>query len=241
MSSKFFIQFSSIVKKELRIYFNTPIAYIFVMVLLGLTFWLFFRNFFLVGQVDMRSFFNFLPWTFLFLIPALTMRLWAEESRQGTIENLLTSSVPLPLIVASKFCASLLFLFIALACTLPLPIALSFLGKLDWGATIVSYLGSLLIGAGYISLGLLVSSLTKNQIVAFIISVLISFFLFILAQPVVTYSLPNFLVEIINFISFGAHYESITRGVIDSRDVLYYLSFIALALYFNTYFLYNKR
>jgi len=241
MSSKSFLQFYAIVKKELRLYFNTPIAYIFVMVLLGLTFWLFFRNFFLVGQVDMRSFFNFLPWTFLFLIPAMTVRLWSEESRQGTIETLLTSSSSLQTTVLAKFAASVSFLFIALITTLPLPIVLSFIGKLDWGATLVSYLGILLMGSSYIALGLLISAVTKNQIVSFILSVLACFFLFILAQPVVTYSLPTIVVEVINFISFGAHYESITRGVIDSRDVLYYLSFIALTLYFNTYLLYNKR
>ena len=143
-------QYFAIIKKELRTYFNSPIAYVFIVTLLGFSFWLFFRGFFLQGQLDLRPFFSFMPWIFLLLIPALTMRIWSEESRQGTIETLLTSSVPLSLSVIAKFSACLIFLIITMLSTLLLPIVLSFIGKLDWGETLVAYLGMMLMGSCYI-------------------------------------------------------------------------------------------
>ncbi|MBU0647974.1 ABC transporter permease subunit [Patescibacteria group bacterium] len=235
------VQLMAIIKKELRIYFNSPIAYIFLVALLGFTFWMFFRTFFVVGQIELRSFFDLLPWTFLLLIPAMTMRLWAEEKRGGTIETLLTSSTPIPVIVMAKFLASLLFLFIALAATLLLPIVISTLGNIDWGAVLIAYLGALFLGAGYISIGLVISAFTNNQIVAFILSVVACFTLYIIAQPIVTFSLPSWIIPIIDFASFGAHYDSITRGVVDTRDIIYFVTFIALMLYFNSYILISKR
>lgn len=239
--NKTHIQLKSLITKELRIYFNSPIAYIFVVALLGFSFWYFFRNFFLVGQADMRSFFDLMPWIFIFLIPALTMRLWSEEIRQGTIEVLLTSSVPLYITVLGKYLASMIFLLISLVLTLVLPISISTIGNLDWGAVLVAYKGTLLLGSVYITIGLLISSLTRNQIVAFILTVVISFALFILSQPVVIFSLPASIVPVIDFVSFGSHYGSIIRGVIDSRDVFYYLSFTILLLYINTLILSLRR
>lgn len=239
--NKTITQLKSLITKELRVYFNSPIAYIFVVALLGFMFWYFFRNFFLVGQADMRSFFDLMPWIFLFLIPALTMRLWSEEIRQGTIETLLTSSIPLPIVVIGKYLASIIFLLISLALTLILPIVISFIGNLDWGVVLVAYFGTLLLGSAYITIGLLVSSITRNQIVAFILSVVISFALYIISQPIVTFSLPASIVPVIDFVSFGSHYSSIIRGVIDSRDVIYYLSFTSLLLYINTQILLLKR
>jgi ABC-2 type transport system permease protein len=241
MKKSMTIQFFAIVKKELRTYFNSPIAYIFIVALLGFSFWMFFRGFFLQGQVDMQPFFSFMPWIFLLLIPALTMRIWAEESRQGTIETLLTSSVPLPLSVLAKFTSSLIFLIITIVSTLVLPITLSFIGNLDWGAVIAAYLGMILLGACFIGVGLVISSLTNNQIVSFIISALVCFAFYILSQPIVTYSLPSLIVPTINFFSLGAHYDSITRGVIDSRDLIYYLSFIALSVYINIQILESRK
>jgi ABC-2 type transport system permease protein len=235
------VQIQALIKKELQVYFNSPIAYIFVVVFLGFLFWWFFRNFFLVNQADLSSFFQILPWIYLFLIPALTMRLWSEEKRQGTIETLLTSSIPLYLTVISKFLASVIFLLITLVATLPLPLIISTLGKLDWGVVICGYLGALLIGSAYISVGLLISATGNNQIVSFIVSALICFILFVIAQPFVTYSLPTYVVPVINFISFGSHYDSIIRGVIDTRDLIYYLSFSILMLYINSYILVTKR
>ncbi|MFA4930371.1 MAG: ABC transporter permease subunit [Patescibacteria group bacterium] len=234
-------QLKAIIQKELRVYFNSPIAYIFLVAFLGFTFWLFFRNFFLVGQADVQYMFDVLPWIYLLLIPAMTMRLWAEEKRGGTIENLLTSSAPLSISVLAKFIASLIFLLITLAATLPLPLIVSSLGPLDWGATLAAYLGAILLGSSYIALGLLLSSITNNQIVAYIISSLACFALFIIAQPLVTISLPAFIIPVVDFISFGSHYDSIVRGVVDTRDLIYYLSFIGLMLYLNAYVLFAKK
>jgi ABC-2 type transport system permease protein len=241
MKKSIFIQFVAIIKKELRTYFNSPIAYIFIVALLGFSFWMFFRGFFLQGQLDMRSFFDLMPWVFLLLIPALTMRVWAEESRQGTIETLLTSSVPLPLSVLAKYEACMAFLKITILSTIVLPITLSFIGSLDWGTVIIAYIGVLLLGACYVGVGLVISSITNNQIVSFIVSALICFFFLIMSQPIVTYSLPSFIVPVINFFSFGSHYESITRGVLDTRDLIYYLSFIALSAYLNIQILESRK
>ncbi len=234
-------QFNALVRKELRIYFNSPIAYIFLVVFLAFGSWFFFKSFFLIGQTTMRNFFGLLPWIFLFLIPALTMRLWSEEYRQGTIETLLTSSVSANQAVLAKAAATFLFLLLSLILTLSIPMTLSSVGELDWGTTFTAYLGALLLGMSYSALGLFISSLTKNQIVAFIITVLLAFFFFILGEPLVTYSVPSFLASFFEFLGLGAHFNSIARGVIDSRDIIYYASFIGLFLFLNTQVLKQSR
>ena len=227
------MKFLALIKKELRIYFNSPIAYIFLVVFLSFSSWLFFRSFFIVGQVEMRGFFGILPWIFLFLIPAFTMRLWSEEYRQGTIETLLTSSVSIVEAVMAKALGSLVFLAIALAITFPLTFSLSLLGNLDWGVVMTGYLGALFLGMSYISLGLFISSLTNNQIVAFIISLILCFAFFIIGESIVTFTLPKFLGIICQFLGLGAHYDSIMRGVVDTRDIIYYATFIFLFLFLN--------
>lgn len=231
----------SLIKKELRLYWNSPIAYIFIIAFLGFSFWFFFRGFFLNGQTDMRAFFNILPWVYLFLIPAMTMRMWSEEYRQGTIETLLTSSITVKKAVLGKFFATLLFLLIVLGSTLVLPIILCFIGKLDWGVVLVGYLGAVLMGAAYIAIGLCLSALTNNQIVAFILAVILCFALFIIGEPMVTYSIPGFLAPVFRFLGLGAHYQSIIRGVIDSRDIIYYFSLIALFASINISVLRTRR
>ena len=234
-------QLSAIIEKELRVYFNSAIAYIFVVVMLGFSFWWFFRSFFLVGQTEMRAFFEILPWIYLFILPAVTMRLWSEEFRQGTIETLLTSSIPIHVTVIGKFLASLVFLVITLVLTLPLPLILSTLGNLDWGVVISGYVGAVLIGGTYIAIGLLISSLSQNQIISYIITALICFVFFIISQPIVIYTIPNYIVPVLDFISLGSHYDSIIRGVLDTQDLLYYISVTGLLLYANSYILFNKR
>ena len=225
--------FLAIVQKELRLYWNSPIAYVFIIAFLGISFWFFFRTFFIVGQTEMRSFFNLLPWIYLFLIPALTMRMWSEEYKQGTIETLLTSSLSYTKIILGKFLASLTFLCVTLAATLVLPLSLATIGNLDEGTVFVGYIGAVLLGALYISIGTFISATTNNQIVAFIISVLTCFILFILGEPIVTFSLPGIFAPILKFIGVGSHYDTLVRGVIDTKDVLYYISTTALFLYFN--------
>lgn len=234
-------QLSALTKKELRLYFNSPIAYVFLTVFLTLATWLFFRGFFLIGQADLRAFFSVLPWFFLFLVPAMTMRLWSEEYRLGTIETLLTSSIRLPTIIAGKFVASLVFLAIALACTLPLPITIAFLGPLDIGATVAAYVGALLLGSALIALGLLISALSNNQIVAFILAVAASFALYIIGTDLAVYALPGWLAPIFSYISLASHYDAVTRGVLDTRDLVYYCSTTAFFLYLNYYVLVQKK
>ncbi len=226
-------RFQALVKKELLLYWNSPIAYIFIVAFLGFVFWLFFRGFFLVGQAELRGFFGIIPWVFLFLVPALTMRMWSEEYRQGTVELLLTSSITIREAVLAKFLASLIFLAIALLATISLPISISLIGNLDWGVVFTSYFGALLLGGSYLAIGVFVSSLTENQIVAFIVSVLICFGFLIIGDPIVTFKLPGFLAPLFEFFSVGVHYSSIARGVLDSRDLFFYLSFISFFLFFN--------
>ncbi len=234
-------QLSAIIKKELRVYFNSAIAYIFVVVMLGFAFWFFFRSFFLVGQTEMRSFFEILPWIYLFILPAVTMRLWSEEYKQGTIETLLTSSIPIHISVLGKFLSSVIFLLITLALTLPLPIILSTIGNLDWGVVASGYIGATLIGGAYIAIGLLISAISKNQIISYILTALACFVLFIISQPLVVYTVPSYIVPLLEFLSLGSHYNSIIRGIIDTQDLVYYFSLIGLLLYYNSYVLHSKR
>ncbi|MBI2463348.1 ABC transporter permease [Candidatus Peregrinibacteria bacterium] len=223
----------ALIKKELRSYFNSPIAYIFITVFLVLTGWLFFRSFFIANQASMRDWFSLLPWIFLFLIPAVTMRLWAEEKKLGTFEVLMTLPVKDFEVVLGKFLASFIFLAIALVLTLPIPLIISFLGSPDKGVIFAQYLSALLLGGAYLAIGLFVSSATSNQIIAFILAVSISFFFLIIGEPIVLYVIPSLIAPLFQYLGLGAHFESMGRGVIDSRDFLYYLSMIFLFLFLN--------
>jgi len=220
-------------KKELAHYFNSPIAYIFIGVFLIVGNWLFLNSFFLFGQASMRNFFMLLPWMFLFLAPALTMRLWAEEKKTGTEELLLTLPITDWQAVLAKFLGGLAFLFIALLCSLSLPITIGYLGDLDMGPVIGGYLGALFLGAAYLAVGLFISSLTKNQIIAFILGIVACFAAFIIGADFVLEGAPKALQEIMRFLGLGNHFENIERGVIDSKDIIYYCSFTFLFLWFN--------
>ncbi len=228
-----FKHINTIMNKELRGYFNSPLAYIFITVFLVFSSWFYFRGFFLNNIATLRPFFTMLPWIFLFLIPAITMRLWAEEQKMGTIEALLTSPISEWEAVLGKFLASFSFLIISLFLSGILPVILFFVGRPDWGMILGGYLGSVLLGGAYLAIGLWISSLTNNQIVAFIFSVITVFTLFIIGQPIVLQTTPVFLTSFFKYIGMGAHFNSILRGVIDSRDILYYVSLIGLFLYFN--------
>ncbi len=223
----------TIARKEFRSYFQSPIAYIFITVFLVLTHFFFFRGFFVVGQATLREFFALIPLVFLLFVPAVTMRLWAEERKLGTTELLLTFPVKDWEVVVGKFLASLGFLAAALLCTLPLAITVIALGDPDNGAVVGGYLGSLLLGGTYLALGLWLSALTSNQIIAFILTAAACFFLFIIGEPVVLASIPDALATFVANLSVGYHFDSIGRGVLDSRDLLYYLSMIAFFLFLN--------
>lgn len=220
-------------KKELMSYFNSPIAYIFLAVFLVVGNWLFFNYFFVIGQVSMRQYFSLLPWIFLFLSPAVTMRLWSEEKKSGTIEFLLTLPVTDWQVVLSKFLSSLFFIFIALFLTLTIPISLVFMGNVDMGPIIGGYLGALFLAGSYLALGLFISSLTKNQIIAFVLSLVACFAAFIVGADFVLNKAPQFLLVVMKFLGLGSHFNNISRGIIDSKDVIYYLSFIFIFLWLN--------
>jgi ABC-2 type transport system permease protein len=222
-----------ILRREFASYFNSPIAYIYLTVFIALASWLFLKTFFVVGEASMRSFFGLLPWLFLFFVPAVTMRSWAEEKKVGTMELLMTLPVSDFEAVAGKFLASFAFLVLSLAATLVLPIVVGVLGKPDQGQIFGGYLGSVLIGAAYLAIGLFVSSLTENQIVAFIVSVVVVFGLFVLGEDFVLFGLPDRLVPVLSYLSLGGHFDSTSRGVVDSRDVVYYLSVVGFFLYLN--------
>ena len=215
-------------------YFNSPIAYIFIGVFLVVGNWLFFKNFYLIGQASMRGYFELLPWIFLFLAPALTMRLWAEEKKSGTIEFLLTLPVTDWQVVWAKFAGALAFMFISLLLSFSLPITIASLGPVDMGPIIGSYLGAIFLGGAYLSLGLFISSLTKNQIIAFVLGLVACFLAYIVGSGFVLLGAPSWASPILQFIGLGSHFNNIAKGVIDSKDIIYYLSFIFLFLYLNS-------
>ncbi|MCK4304253.1 MAG: ABC transporter permease subunit [Candidatus Eisenbacteria sp.] len=221
--------------KEFRSYFGSAIAYIFLVVFLVLTSVLFFelQKFFVVGQATMRDFFGLVPVLFLFFIPAVSMRMWAEERKMGTLETLMTLPVRSWEVVTGKFLASFLFLVMTIALTLPLPIIIASLGNLDTGAIIGGYLGLILLGGSYLAIGLWTSSMTENQIVAFIGSFVICLVLFLVGVDIVLTSLPRWIIPFMKGLSLGSHFSSIERGVIDSRDIIYYLSVIGFFLFLN--------
>lgn len=228
-------------RREFNAYFDSPVAYVFTVSFLAVTFWFFFRGFFMGNQIQMREYFFFLPWVFLIFIPAVTMRLWAEEKKMGTVEILLTLPVREYELVLGKFMAGFLFVFVSVFFSLSLPLTLSMLGKLDWGPVIGGYLGTCFLGGAYLSVGLFLSNFTKNQIVAFILTILLSFALFILGEDVILVNLPDFLVPLFSFVGLGKHFVSIQRGIIDSRDIIYYLSVTGFFLFLNVLYVTRRK
>lgn len=231
----------TIFRKEFQAYFSSPIAYIFIISFLVVTGWLFFRTFFLMNQSSLRGFFALLPWVFMFLAPAITMRAWAEEKKLGTLEILMTLPVREWEAVLGKFLAGFAFLALTLALTFPLPLTVILLGNPDMGPIWGGYLGACMLGGAYLAIGLFASSLTENQIVAFIVAVMACFFLLIAGEDFVLFNVPSRLVPLLTYLGLGAHFQSIGRGVIDSRDVLYYLSMIGFFLFLNQLSLESRK
>lgn len=218
----------TIFKKELAGYFNSAIAYIVIVVFLGITGWFFTSTLFIAGVVSMRSVFEIIPFIFLFFVPAITMRTISEEKKTGTIELLLTRPVTDMDIVIGKFLSALALTALALIPTMIYIISLSSLGKVDYGSIFGSYIGLIFMSGIYIGIGIFCSSLTENQIVSFILSFLIVFALFMMNK--VLMFLPAFLASILEYISIDYHFSSIARGVLDSRDLIYYISGILIML-----------
>ena len=226
-----------IFRRELAAYFATPLAYIFIIIFLMLTgvFTFYLGNFFARGQADLQSFFNFHPWLYLFLIPAIAMRIWSEERKAGTIELLLTLPITMGQAVWGKFLAAWAFIAIALAGTLPIWITVNVLGEPDNGIIVAAYLGSLLMAGAYLAVGICISATTKSQVIAFIVSLMVCFVFTLAGFPLVldVFSswLPGGLTEAIASLSFLTHFQSIAKGVIDLRDVIFFAAFIAAWLY----------
>lgn len=227
----------TVFKRELRSYFATPVAYVFIVIFLVLSgaFTFYLGNFYERGQADLMPFFSFHPWLYLFLVPAVSMRLWSEERKSGTIELLLTLPITMWQAVMGKFLAAWAFIGIALALTFPLWITVNYLGDPDNGVIFASYLGSLLMAGAFLAIGSCVSAATRNQVVAFILTV-VACFLFIMAGfPLVLDAFrawaPQGLVDAIASLSFLTHFVSISKGVIDLRDLLYFVMMIGVWLY----------
>lgn len=219
--------------REFKSYFYSPIAYVFIILYLVLTNFLFFQGFFVNNQASMVSYFGILPWVFLFFIPAVTMRAWAEEKKLKTLELLLTWPINDTQVVFGKFLSCLAFLGFTLLCSITVPITVAYLGEPDGGQIFSSYVAAFLLGGAYISIGLWISSLTEDQIVAFLIGMAVIFVFMFIGNPYVIEFIPTSLVPIFSYISLSNHFESMGRGVLDSRDVLYYLSVMGLFLFLN--------
>lgn len=225
-----------ILKKELKSYFNSPIAYILVVTFLVFSsIWVFFLQSFFAGNVaSLRNFFSVIPIVFIIVMPALTMRSWAEEKKLGTMEVLMTLPFRESTLVIGKFLAALCLLVIMIALTLPIPLLLSQFGDFDWGEILGQYIGVVLLGSAGISVGLFVSSLMANQISSFLISLFVLLVLTLVSQVNRVFAVPPWAAEAVNFISFGHHFTNFQRGLIDTRDLLYYGIVSALFLYLNT-------
>jgi ABC-2 type transport system permease protein len=227
----------AIIKRELGGYFSSPVAYVFLVIFLLLTGFFTFTigNFFERGEASLVSFFTWHPWLYLFLVPAVGMRLWSEERRLGTLELLLTMPLTTSQAIIGKFLASWLFLALALALTFPVWVTVNILGSPDNGVIFTGYIGSLLLAGSYLAIASMTSAMTRNQVVSFIVSVLICLFLILAGFTPVTdllvrWASPVF-VDIVASFSVMTHFDSFQRGVIELRDVAFFGSLIGFALF----------
>lgn len=229
----------TIFRRELTSYFLTPLAYIFIVIFLAMagTFTFFVGSFFTRGQADLQPFFQFHPWLYLFLIPAITMRLWAEERKTGSIELLLTLPISITAAVLGKFLAAWCFTGIALALTFPMWITVNVLGNPDNGAILAGYAGSFLMAGSFLAVGAAISPLSKNQVIAFVVTSVVCFIFTVGGTGVVLNFFsgwaPTLLVDTISQMSFMTHFNAISRGVIDARDMVYFASVIGFFLFAN--------
>ncbi|WP_135466572.1 ABC transporter permease [Crenalkalicoccus roseus] len=235
-----------VAQRELASYFATPVAYVFIVIFLilsgALTFTL--GNFFARGQADLIPFFSFVPWLFLFLVPAITMRLWAEERRLGTIELLLTLPLAQWQAVLGKFLAAWAFCAIALALTFPLWITVNILGEPDNGVILAGYAGCLLVAGAYLAVGAAVSALTRNQVIAFVLAVAICFVFAAAGSPIVTEFLSArlpALAEAARALSVAERFSGFTRGVVALRDLVFFASFMGFFLFLNAVVLDHRK
>lgn len=238
---------AAIFRREFASYFATPLAFVFIVIFLILAgaFTFYLGGFYERGQADLAPFFNFHPWLYLFLIPALSMRLWAEERKAGSIELLMTLPVTLWQAVLGKFLAAWCFAGLALALTFPIWITVNYLGEPDNGAILAAYVGSLLMAGGFLAIGSCLSAATRNQVIAFILTVVVCFAFLLAGFPLVLGFFsgwaPQALVDAIASLSFMTHFASIAKGVIDLRDLIFFGSLIAVWLIANAIVLDMKK
>ena len=221
----------TIFRKELRSYFNSAVAYVVIVVFLAIVGWVYTSSMFLINVASLRLMFEWIPLVFLFVVPAITMRLLAEEKKTGTIELLTTKPLHDWEIVAGKFFAAWMLIALALLPTLIYYITVAFLGDIDNGPVIGGYIGLLLMAGVYIAVGLLASSITENQIVAFIVGLLLMFALFLMDKVLIF--VPDFMTSVVEYLGIDFHFSNIARGVIDTRDVVYFLSVLGFSLYLS--------
>jgi ABC-2 type transport system permease protein len=239
MSTTLFRNTGIIFRKELRSYFNSPVAYVVIVVFLAIIGYFHTSNLFLMNIASMRLTFEFAPLVFLFIIPAITMRLISEEQKSGTIELLATKPLLDAEVIAGKFLAAWALIGLTLVPTLLYFITMATLGDIDNGPVIGGYAGLVLMAGVYVAVGLLASSLTENQIVAFIVGFLLCFALFMLDKVLIY--VPGFLTTTVEYLGTDAHYQNIARGVIDSRDIVYFLSLTGLALFLSVVSLERRK
>jgi ABC-2 type transport system permease protein len=234
-----FANIKTIFQKELRSFFNSPVAYIVIVVFLVILGWYFTNYLFLMNMSSLRIIFEITPYLLLVFAPAITMRLISEEKKAGTLELLMTKPIREFEIIIGKFLAAWALYLIALLPTLSYYITVAALGSIDLGSVIGGYLGLILVGAVFISISVFASSITENQVVAFIVSFLIVF-IFFMFDRLVPYA-PGYLATILEYLSIDFHFSNIARGVIDSRDVLYYISTVGFTLFLGTVALQKRR
>jgi ABC-2 type transport system permease protein len=238
---------SALFRRELQSYFATPVAYVFIVIFLVLmgTFTFDLGGFYEQGQADLRAFFNFHPWLYLFLVPAISMRLWAEERKSGSVELLMTLPITPWQAVLGKFLAAWTFTGIALALTFPIWITVNYLGDPDNGTILAAYFGSLLMAGGFLAIGSCLSAFTRNQVIAFVISIVVCFGFLLSGFPMVLDAFrgwaPQVIIDAIASLSFLTHFANISRGVIDFRDLVYFGLLIGTFLYANTIVLQWKQ
>jgi ABC-2 type transport system permease protein len=226
-------------KRELRSYFATPVAYVFIVIFLLLSgsFTFYLGGFYERGQADLEPFFHFHPWLYLFLVPAVAMRMWADERKSGTIELLLTLPITMWQAVLAKFLAAWCFIAIALALTFPIWITVNYLGEPDNGVIFTSYLGSLLMAGAFLAIGACLSAATRSQVIAFIVSVVVCFLFLLAGFPLVLDVFravaPQGLVDAVSGLSFLTHFNAISKGVLDLRDLIYFALTIGCWLFAN--------
>lgn len=223
----------TIAGREFRSYFSSPIAYVFLVAFLVVVNWVFFHGFFLIGQADLRPLFTIMPLVFLFFAPAVAMGRWAEERKAGTLELLFTLPVKDWEAVVAKFVAGLMLILVAVLLITPAVVTAELVGDLDWGPVIGGMIGTVLLGGAYLSISLVFSALTENQIIAFILGVVACFVMLVIGTPLVVGGYGNIWASFVTYAGLGTHFQSIARGVIDTRDIVYYFSIICFFLYVN--------